>query len=409
MKRAFFQALVLFALLGITWLFVVLRFCSDEARPVEPPPPVEETLPPVLDDDLPDEGLEEPPMDDAVPEPGLESADAASQKALRTDAGRAVLAAADALAESPSQAHAAGILRDLRAGLEALPPGEAAAAIMAFMETGRDARTRLPFAVGRGGRLETAPSLRVFLLDELGSLDASAAARIAERGFEETTSADEYALHLRNFAWGSDLPSVERIARVRERAIELTQRSSWREAPTDGFAEAYDALVYTNATEVTQRLARDTDRSLPGNIRRPSNLALDRLVIAAPEETLPQILEDMEGMSDQPYTRAGYFARADLRDPAHREIVESYLLSDAVGSAERAYFFDLFPNHNFHHSRNLLSENQYPSHEEIVERLRGALERTHEWLEDEHFAAYTDDIARARQRLGETLGETPEP
>ncbi|MCC5806607.1 MAG: hypothetical protein JJU00_09805 [Opitutales bacterium] len=408
MKRAFFQALVLFALLGITWFFVALRFCSDDARPVEPPPPVEETLPPVLDDGSP-ETTEEPPVEEASPTPGPEDADADLPDALQTEVGEAVLAAADALAESPSQAYAAGILRDLRAALAAAPRGEAVAAVTAFLETGRDERTRLPFSVGRGGRLETAPSLRVFLLDELGTLDPAAATQMAETGFEATESADEYAIHLRNFAWGSDLPPVERIAKVRERAMEMTQRNAWREAPTDGFAEAYDALVYATATEVTSQLARDTDRSRPGNIRRPSNLALDRLVIAAPEETLPQILDDMESMRDQPYTRAGYFARSDLRDPVQREIVESYLLSDSVGPDERTYFFDLFPNQNFHHSRNLLSENQYPSHEEIVERLRGAHEQTSQWLEDERFAADADDIARARQRLAEILGETPEP
>ena len=406
MKRAFFQALVLFVLLGITWFFVALRFCSNDARPVEPPAPVDETLPPVLDDDAPDPP-DLAPADDTEPVPGL--GEAALPRDLETAAGRAIVAAADALSESPSQAHAAGVFRDLRAELAGLPEDEAVEAIQAFLATGRDERTRLPFGVGREGRLDTAPSLRVFLLDELGSLDAAAAARLAEKGFEETASADEYAIHLRNFAWGSDLPATERIAKVRQRAVEMTQRRIWREEPTDGFAEAYDALVYSNATEVTLQLAGDTDRSRPGNIRRPSNLALDRLVIAAPEETLPQILGDMDSMRGQPYTRAGYFARADLRDPAQSQIVESYLLSGSVESPEREYFFDLFPNHNFHHSRNLLSENQYASHDEVVERLRGALVRASEWLDDERFANYAEDIARAHRRLAEILGDTPDP
>lgn len=407
MKRAFFQAFVLFLLLGITWFLVALRFCSDEATPVEPPPPVSETLPPVLDDGLPD--VLEEALDDGRPPRGGPEQVVSSPEALRSAAGQAILAAADALAESPSQAHAAGVLRDLRSALRAAPRSEAVAAIMAFLETERDERTRLPFVVGRGGRLEAAPALRVFLLDELGSIDAAAAAELAEGGFENTRSADEYAIHLRNFAWGSELPAAERLSRIRDRAVEMTQRPSWREAPTDGFAEAYDALVYTNATEMTQRLARDTDRSRPGNIRRPSNLALDRLVIAAPEETLPRILEDMGGMSEQPFTRAGYFARVDARDPVQLEIVESYLLSDAVGGGERTYFFDLFPNHNFHHSRNLLSENQYPSHDEIVARLRGAFAQTSVWMGDARFTDFVDDIARANQRLAEILGETAEP
>ena len=75
----------------------------------------------------------------------------------------------------PAAAQATVLLRSLRDGIRNAPEEEAAAAVVAFLKTGDDAPTRLPFTVGPDGMMEAVPSVRSALLDLLPSLDPVAA------------------------------------------------------------------------------------------------------------------------------------------------------------------------------------------------------------------------------------------
>src|SRR5690606_31047200 len=93
----------------------------------------------------------------------------------------------------------------LRERLLSMPPEQAIAEIRDFLATGKDSALRSEFEIGEGGALEGAPTLRVFLLDLLGQISrtggSDAGAQLAREILKTKSSADEWALSLRNIAW----------------------------------------------------------------------------------------------------------------------------------------------------------------------------------------------------------------
>jgi hypothetical protein len=81
---------------------------------------------------------------------------------------------------------------ELRRLLLTADPAQAIAAITAFLKTGEDAPSGLELAIGSGGALEGAPTMRVFLMDLLGQISqktgSDAAAAYARTVLETKTS-----------------------------------------------------------------------------------------------------------------------------------------------------------------------------------------------------------------------------
>ncbi len=404
MKRAFLQALFLFCLLGVTWVVLYLRFRPDAVPGPEVGPALGRSQTTSVEGDDPIGVSDERPGRDGAGEVFRPEGAEFVSEWMNEGLGREVLEIEGELRSDLSPGVTAARLTGLREAFAAVPVEAATEVILAYLASGQDAPTGLAFAVGPDGRLHSAPSLRVFLIDELGFLDPEEAARLARKDLYRMKSADEHALHLRNSVWSTRYPVDRDLMFVRERALAMIHHEPWREAPSGGFAEAYDVLVYTGATEATLRLAEDTDRTQPVNLRQPSYLALDRLVWIEPVVTLPLLLNSEATMQGQPFTRAGYFARAHLGHSVQHQIVENYLLHEGIDEGEHRYFFELFPNNNFHRSQNLLTENTFPEHAELVERVEAALRAVEEWLEDERFAHWKQDLSEARERLEETLG-----
>ena len=63
-------------------------------------------------------------------------------------------------------------------------------------------------------------------------------------------------------------------------------------------------------------------------------LALDRLVIGNPATVLESLESAPDLMTGRESTRADYFARADVRDPEQRQVLESYLLNPSISASE---------------------------------------------------------------------------
>lgn len=397
MRKAFLQALVLFVLLSLSWVVFVVR-CqreqggeASEDRTV-PKAPASARAEPIAAD-------ESKARSEAIAE-----GERAVSSVNHPFAG--YLAEWEAwFATGPVAREALAGLAELRSWLDSLAPAEARALMLAYLDSGRDAGTGLIFDVGPGGVLRAAPSLRTFFLDELGRRFPEEAREVARMGLAEMRSADEHALHLRNFVWGGGNDDAAGDAFLRDSTRALVNHAEWRAAPTAGFAEAFDVVVYLGLTDLAPRLARDTDRSSPPHLRQASYLSLDRLVINEAPEVLSGLLEDLSVMDGQPFTRAGFFARADPSEADGRRALEAYLLSGAIQPDERSYFFELFPNLNLHISDNLLTGPPDWTHESVVERLRAAREQVRAWQGDARFSPWMDSLRSADERLGELLGE----
>jgi hypothetical protein len=225
----------------------------------------------------------------------------------------------------------------LRAELAKARPQEAIDAILQFLATGHDAATGLPFELGEGGLLSGAPSLRTFLLDQLGQLaritGGGEAAQMSRTILEAKTSADEWALALRNLGWSEPASIPFLAAKTRE----LLRWEPWLEKPSRGFLEAFDVAVYTRDASFVPRLSE-----LMGSGRAPleqaSAVALDRLAEAAPLDVMNVLNGNPALLADRPLMRADYFAKADLTQPVQRQAVETYLARRDVSLEEKAKF-----------------------------------------------------------------------
>src|SRR5689334_4924024 len=125
---------------------------------------------------------------------------------------------------------------DLRRKLSAMATNEAIAAIRQLLDSKTDGSTHLGFKVGKDGLLNEAPTLRTFLLDELGRLDPLAAEEYAKIMLSNADSADEWAVALRNLARGDR--SADGRSLVEQKMAELLRNDAWQQNPSVGYLEA---------------------------------------------------------------------------------------------------------------------------------------------------------------------------
>ncbi len=282
--------------------------------------------------------------------------------------------------------------------LERLPQEVAVSRILAYLESMRNRDTGLRWRMGAGGRLESAPTLRVWLIDWLGRLDPAAAAGFARGAITEPKrSADEWALHLRNFAWGEE--AGEPPARLAELTVELLEHEPWRAAPTPGFQHAFDVLVYAEAVGELPRLLAMLPGSQPGALQHPANLAIENLIVRTPASALQALSGSIATLDERPRTRAGFFARAQLADREQRAVVENYFLDEHITAAERDYFLQLVPNLNVSISRNLLTETTVPTRESYQAQRRETASVLRAWSRDPRFRPWRGEIDGALERL----------
>jgi len=130
-------------------------------------------------------------------------------------------------------------------------------------------------------------------------------------------------------------------------------------------------------------------------------LALDRLVLADPSAMLAALQADPAAMHGRELTRANYFARADVRDPQQRQILETYLLDPRIGPAELGQFAGLYPNANYMVSPNLLTPAPAPDPAGLRARDAESLRVVQQWLADPRFAIVKPQLENIQSRLQE--------
>lgn len=240
------------------------------------------------------------------------------------------------------------ILQELKDGIRGADPESAAAAIIAFLKSGEDAATDLPFVVGPEGIMELTPTIRTALLDLLLSVDPLAALEVAHAIMDDSQSPDEYALALRNLASNDLDGDLKNELRLRlERMIET---KSWSANPSAGFLEALDAAVLLADKQMFDTIARlQGEAAASGNssLARAGLMALDRMLVRDPS-LLVQSFGAGPGLPDlSPDQRASLMSRLDITDPDQRELFSRYVSAPNHGPAELEYFAAVFPNGNF--------------------------------------------------------------
>ena len=175
--------------------------------------------------------------------------EAVAQVSKAIDAALAVL-------RDPANPDKMAALAALRTTLHQAEPAAAVAAMRQFLAGREDAATGLGFKVGPNGVLVDAPTLRTFMMDQLGIISGQAGLADAAEAGRETlgamTSSDEWALAMRNVAWADPSGSKAFLAgKVRE----MIAYTPWQQQPSPGFLEAFDVAAYTGDASLFNDLA----------------------------------------------------------------------------------------------------------------------------------------------------------
>lgn len=312
----------------------------------------------------------------------------------------------DALFALRNGANPAAVLAKLRAHLRAAAPEEAASAVMDFLASGADVGTGLVFAVGEGGVLSSAPSLRVALMDVLPALDPDAALSSARVTMDARTTSEEYVISLRNMAWNDYEGDLRN--ELSARFVSMLGESSWRARPSAAFLEGFDIAVSAGdrpaidalASVITPKAGNASARAL----NRAAFIALDRIALRDPATLVELAAAPPAALAANPDLRASLYSRLDISNSAQREAFSTYLADPTVGASERAYLAELFPYGNYTHGPRLVSGAE--SSPSIAERA--ALDARVE-TELVNLAANTspgpvaDTIERIRARLADYL------
>lgn len=288
-------------------------------------------------------------------------------------------------------------LSDLQAELSEMEPAEAAKWIRDFLKSGKDKPTGLIFEIGADHSLKQWPTFRTFLLDTLRAIDPAAAAEISREILSQPSTADEWALALRNIGLIDD--SSDTRAMLARKTEELIANPAWQTNPSVGYLNAFDVLVHTKALGSTPTLSALIQRKDRKDLVHASFLTLDRLVQQEPAEMLTRIVADKALQQSRPEMTAQQFARADLRDPTQQALVKSWLLDPSRTGTELTSFAGIYPNNNQFVSNNLLTKSAPQSGVELMAHDRAALEILNSWSADPAFTPVKEYLGTMVSRL----------
>lgn len=288
-------------------------------------------------------------------------------------------------------------LLDLKKSLTRMPRDEALAVIRGFLASGKDHPTGLSFEIAKDGSLTEWPTFRAFLLDTLAAIDPAAAAAIGREILASPTSADEWALALRNVARGE--PLDESAAFLQRKTEELIANPEWQAEPSIGYLNAFDVLVHIGAAGSTPLLSDLVQRKDRKDLAHAGFLTLDRLVQRQPSDLLGRLSADRALQQSRPEMVAQQFARADVRDPEQREILKSWLLDPARTSVELRSFAGVYPNNNRFVSNNLLTVESTQTGDDLAAHDQAALETVSAWAGDAAFEPVREHLAVMISRL----------
>lgn len=288
-------------------------------------------------------------------------------------------------------------LEDLRNWVESLPADEAVARIRSFLENGGDKNTGLSFEIKADGSLKEWPTFRTYLIDALLAIDPAAAAQISRGILSSPTTADEWALALRNVGRAEDADQSRDF--LREKTVELIRNPDWQANPSIGYLNTFDILVHTGATIETPLLSKLIQNKERRDLAHAAFLTVDRLVQQAPADMLENLAADTALQQSRPEMTAQQFARADLRDDRQRELVQQWLLAPERTTTELNAFAGVYPNSNRFVSNNLLTHEAPQTGADLAAHDREVLRILNTWREDPEFEPILEHLSAMSFRL----------
>jgi hypothetical protein len=287
-------------------------------------------------------------------------------------------------------------LAALRAALLSADPAQAIAAITAFLATGQDVNTGERFGVGSGGELSGAPTLRVLLLDILGRIckktGGPEAAAMSRALLERKTSADEWAVALRNVGWTTPGERQYLANKVRE----MLRYEAWRRQPSGGFLESFDVIVFTRDVTFTPDLAELAKDENPA-LQRAAGIAMDRLAEMSPLEVMNWLNTNPAEFAGKPMLRADYFTKADFTQPAQRQAVETYLSRADVEPKEKTKLLNGIASPGSFTADNLLT--LPPPEDDAPEKVAALQKTVGEWVAGNRFPSLLPVLLQLQARL----------
>lgn len=305
--------------------------------------------------------------------------------------------AAKELKNAPSQEKSYLTLLQLETKLKELPPEEAEAIITDYLNTGEDVHTQLQFLIDTTGFLETAPTLRVFLLDQQGAIAPEAAARYSKKVTGATNAPDEWAIALRNYARELKTPPEDDTF-LKTKLEALLTHAAWTEAPTLGYLQAYDLIVFCGGGSFIPELSKQIETPPNPAAQYAAHLTLDRLAIRDYVTTAQEMLDNMSALQHSPKVRGPIFARADVRDPQQRKLLKDYLLEKNLSEAELNAFAESFPNINLKISFNLITQEKKDPLSLHAEQERASLAMIEELQKNEALSETQNTAFTALQK-----------
>lgn len=285
--------------------------------------------------------------------------------------------------------------------LETFPAAQRALLLGRFLGAKHDAPLNAKYAIGLDGRLLSAPTLRVAVLDATESLVPDACIGFAETVLNESTSADEWSVALRILGRLGTTDAQKALFAEKTRA--LLRTTTWLAAPTEGFLQAFDAAVFSRDARFLGEMSRLAQAGQRREVRWAAFVAADRLAQADARSAAVFLNSHPAIFAAQTELRAGLYARLDVRSPEHRAALEVYLARTDLGDNERRAFGELFPNHNATWSNNLLTPNSSRPLTEMVAVDRASVQAIAAWRLEARFQTWTDALRQSESRLIEQL------
>ncbi len=300
--------------------------------------------------------------------------------------------AVDLLGGTPQRNRSA--LAGVHAQLQGRPRQEAAQQLLAFLQSGTDAGTGLPFVVGRGGQLSAAPTLRVAALDWLGEFDPATAADAARQIIAGSDSADEWAVALRNYYRQNQSADAYFVAQV-EAAF---SRTDWLQNPSAGLAESLDFPVAIGGSEgfgILQGLLQKSPA-----MRWATLAAMDAWVIGGRATAIPLLAGTTAtaGALDAG-SQAALLSRADIRDDAQRAAIESYLSTGSVPDKAKSEFLRQFPNQNMIVANHLVTTSRPMTLQDSARLDLAALQWVDDLIQKGTHPELSQALAASHERL----------
>lgn len=313
--------------------------------------------------------------------------------------------AAKDIKETPNQEKSYLRLLQLETELKNLPPEEAETIIANYLDTGDDVHTQLQFLLKTDGYLETAPTLRVFLLDQQGAIAPEAAAKYSKKVTGAKNAPDEWAIALRNYARELRHPP-EKDTFLKTKLEALLTHTAWTEAPTLGYLQAYDLIVFCGGNAFVPELSKQIEDSANPAAQYAARLTLDRLAIRNYTATTQAMLSNMNALKNSPEVRGRIFARADVRDPKQRTLLERYLLKENLNATELDTFANSFPNINLEISHNLVTQEKKTPLSFHAEQDRASLAMIQELLANEDLSEAQSTALTTLQKRLRTINDS---